>query len=327
MNIASIGSFADPNLLVGTETNDDAAVYKLTDDVAVVLTCDFFTPIVDEPYDFGRVAAANALSDIYAMGAEPRVALNLTAFPKALGLEVTGDVLRGAADVCREAGVLVAGGHTIEDSEPKFGLSVMGVVNPSRLLRNAGARPGDVLFLTKAVGTGLVSTGLKRGVISEDEARPAIESMATLNAAAGNVVRAYAEKGFVHACTDLTGFALAGHVHEMCEASGCSAAISFERVPLLPHAFGLAQNSVMPGKTRDIKAWAEEFVTVEVSEAVAPKETILNIVCDPQTSGGLLVAITPEAACDFEVSLREARVPITACIGTFEEGEPLVRFF
>ena len=325
MAVAGMGTFLDPNLLVGTENDDDAAVYKLTDDIAVVLTCDFFTPIVDDPYDFGRVAAANALSDVYAMGATPRVALNLMAFPKALGLEVAGDVLRGAADVCRQAGALVAGGHTIEDAEPKFGLSVMGVVNPEHLLKNGGALPGDALFLTKPVGTGLVSTGLKRGRLDEDGARPAIESMATLNAAAGGVVQQHARRGFVHAVTDLTGFALAGHVHEMCEASGCGASIEFASVPLLPHALELAEDGVTPGKTRDVKAWAAGFSTVEVPEEVAAHETVLNVVCDPQTSGGLLVAVAAEDAEAFHADLVAAGAPVAARIGTFGGEEPVVR--
>lgn len=325
MAVAGVGSFVDPDLLVGTENDDDAAVYRLTDHVAVVLTCDFFTPIVDDPFDFGRVAAANALSDVYAMGAEPRVALNLMAFPKSLGLEVAGEVLRGAAEICRQAGALVAGGHTIEDPEPKFGLSVMGVVDPDKLLKNCGALPGDALFLTKPVGTGLVSTGLKRGRLDEGAARPAVESMATLNAAAGRVVRAHADGGHVHACTDLTGFALVGHVREMCEGSGCGAEIDFSRVPLLPHALELAEAGCTPGKTRDVKAWAEGFASIDVGGLPGlGRETVLNVVCDPQTSGGLLVAVDGADADAFEMDLLSEGVPVAARIGSFVPGTPRV---
>lgn len=311
----------DPNLLVGAETADDAAVYRLSDDLACVLTTDFFTPIVDDPYDFGRIAAANALSDVYAMGAEPRVCLNLMAFPRELGMEVAGATLRGGGDVVAASGALVAGGHTIEDTEPKFGLCVMGVVHPDHLLRNGGARPGDALFLTKPLGTGIMTRALRLDKIDGAGMRPAIELMATLNAAAGTVVRRHAARGCVHACTDVTGFGLVGHAHEMCAASGCGLTVDLSAVPLLEGARAFAEANVVPAKLRDVRAWAESFTRVESTD----ERTAWNIVADPQTSGGLLVAVAPEAAAAFEADLRAAGAPCAARVGTFAEGPDVVR--
>lgn len=331
---------ADPrDLLVGAESADDAAVFRLTDDLACVLTVDFFTPIVDDPYDFGRIAAANALSDVYAMGGEPRVCLNLMAFPRALGLDVAAAVLRGSADVVARSGALVAGGHTVEDEEPKFGLCVMGVVDPARLLKNGGARPGDALFLTKPLGTGLVTTALKRGVYTEDEAAPAVELMATLNAAAAAPVRSFAGRGAVHACTDVTGFGLLGHAHEMCASSGCGLEIDFGGLPLIDGALDLAARGVCPGKTRDVRAWAEGFAHVVPAASPAGGEApspdggdaweervraAWNVLADPQTSGGLLVAVDPGAADAFEAELRAAGAPAAARIGAFVAGDSAV---
>ncbi len=318
---------ADPrDLLVGAESADDAAVFRLADDLACVLTTDFFTPIVDDPYDFGRIAAANALSDVYAMGGEPRVCLNLMAFPRALGVEAAAAVLRGSAEVVARAGALVAGGHTVEDREPKFGLCVMGVVDPARLLENGGARPGDALFLTKPLGTGLVTTALKRGVLDEDGARPAVELMATLNAAAASAVRAHAARAAVRACTDVTGFGLVGHAHEMCAASGCGLELDFGALPLIEGALGLAERGVTPGKTRDVRAWAEGFARV-VPAGGAPgasvpaeqADAVWNVLADPQTSGGLLVAVDPADADAFEADLRAAGAPVAARVGAFVE--------
>ena len=322
---------ADPrDLLVGAESADDAAVFRLADDLACVLTVDFFTPIVDDPYDFGRIAAANALSDVYAMGGEPRVCLNLMAFPRALGLDVAAAVLRGSADVVARAGALVAGGHTVEDEEPKFGLCVMGVVDPAHLLENGGARPGDALFLTKPLGTGLVTTALKRGVYTEEDAAPTVELMATLNAAASVPVREFAKRGAVHACTDVTGFGLLGHAHEMCASSGCGLVLALDRLPLVDGALDLAARGVCPGKTRDVRAWAEGFSRIVPTDGTADGPlaerigTAWNILADPQTSGGLLVAVAADDADAFEEALRAAGAPAAARIGTFVAGEPEV---
>ena len=318
-------------LLVGAGSADDAAVFRLSDDIACVLTTDFFTPVVDDPYDFGRIAAANALSDVYAMGGEPRVCLNLMAFPRALGLEVAAAVLRGSGDVVAQAGALVAGGHTVEDAEPKFGLCVMGVVHPERILQNGGARPGDVLFLTKPVGTGVMTTALKRGRLDEEGIRPVVDLMATLNAAAGRVVRAHALAGAVHACTDVTGFGLAGHAHEMCAGSDCGLELRFADVPLIEGARGFAAEGVTPGKTRDVRAWAEGFTEIlpapgrKAEEAADDLRCAWNLLADPQTSGGLLVAVDPTDADAFAADLAAAGAPAAARIGAFIAGEPVIR--
>lgn len=275
--------------MLGFETSDDAAVYKLSDDTAALLTVDFFTPIVDDPYDFGRITAANALSDIYAMGGRPLTALNLLAFPCSLGPDVVGEVVRGGAEVVAEAGAMVVGGHTIDDKEPKYGLSVFGTVHPDHVLLNAGAQEGDMIVVTKPLGTGLWGTALKRGLADEEMAHEAIESMATLNKYAAEALSGL----HPHACTDITGFGLAGHLHEMAEASGVGAHLEVECVPLLEQAYELAERDVAPGRTKDIVAWAHEFVFFdEDTELTATEqETWLKILCDPQTSGGLMIAL------------------------------------
>jgi len=299
-------------LMLGFETNDDAAVYRLSEDVAALLTIDFFTPIVDDPYDFGRITAANALSDIYAMGGTPLTALNMLAFPCSMGAEIVGEVVRGGAEKVTEAGAVTVGGHTIDDKEPKFGLSVFGVVHPDKVVRNRGARPGDVVILTKPVGTGLWGTALKRGLSTEDDARDVIESMATLNKAA---CEAMVEVG-VHAATDVTGFGLLGHLHEMALASGCSAQLALGAVPLFERALEWAQREVVPGRTAEVVAWADGFV--EWRHA-AERGLWMRVLCDPQTSGGLLIAIGPDAADQLRVAL-ELRGVLAAEVGHFVAG-------
>jgi selenide,water dikinase len=300
--------------MLGFETSDDAAVYRMSDDVAALLTVDFFTPIVDDPYDFGRITAANALSDIYAMGGVPLTAMNLLAFPCSLGADIVGEVVRGGAEKVAEAGAVVVGGHTIDDKEPKFGLSVMGTVHPDRVVRNRGARPGDEIVLTKPIGTGLWGTALKRGLVDENDARDVIESMAALNKDASI---AMVEVG-VHACTDVTGFGLLGHLSEMGEASGCAAAIELGAVPLFERTMEWAENNVAPGRTTDLIAWAEQFTLW----CHAEDPTVwMRILCDPQTSGGLLMAVPAEDAHALRVELSVHNVR-AARIGTFLEGEP-----
>jgi len=302
------------SLILGFETSDDAAVYRMTDDVAALLTVDFFTPIVDDPYDFGRITAANALSDIYAMGGRPLTAMNLLAFPCSLGPDVVGEVVRGGAEKVAEAGAVTVGGHTIDDAEPKFGLSVMGVVHPDKVVRNRGARVGDEIFITKPIGTGLWGTALKRGLVTEDDAREVIESMAALNRAA---CEAMVEVG-VSAATDVTGFGLLGHLHEMAEASGCAADLELGTVPLFERVMEWAQGKVVPGRTAEIVEWAEEFVWwCHAGE----RELWMRVLCDPQTSGGLLMAVPAEAAPQLQVALsvRDVRA---ARIGRMTDGEP-----
>jgi selenide,water dikinase len=276
-------------LMLGFETSDDSAVYRLTDDLAALLTVDFFTPIVDDPYDFGRITAANALSDIYAMGGRPLTAMNLLAFPCSMGADIVGEVVRGGAEKVTEAGAVTVGGHTIDDREPKYGLSVFGVVHPGKVVRNRGALAGDVLFLTKPIGTGLIGTALKNGFEDEDSAREVIESMAALNRAACEAMVAVG----VHAATDVTGFGLLGHLHEMALASGLAADLHLSEVPLFDSALGYAAQGVMPGRTADVVAWAQEFSTWE---ADADRTLWMNVLCDPQTSGGLMIACAAQDA-------------------------------
>ena len=285
----------DPNLLQGFSSSDDAAVYKLTDDIAVVLTTDFFTPVVDDPYDFGRVAAANAISDVYAMGAKPVVALNLMAFPSTLGPDVAGEVVRGGADKAWEAGTLVVGGHTIEDDEPKYGLAVMGVVHPDRIVRNYGAKPGDALYLTKTLGTGVMAAAHKIGLVSDEDMAPVVEGMAELNRAAGE---AMVEAG-VNAGTDVTGFGLAGHLLEMLDASGVSAKIDYKALPLFPQVEQLVDDYCRPGRLFQIMDHVEGHLQVRCDDPVRA-DNMAAVVCDPQTSGGMLVSVPAENAPVFE---------------------------
>ncbi len=283
-------------LMLGFETSDDAAVYRLSDDVAALLTLDFFTPIVDDPYDFGRITAANALSDIYAMGGTPLTALNMLAFPCSMGADIVGEVVRGGAEKVAEAGAVTVGGHTIDDKEPKYGLSVFGVVHPDKVVRNRGVLPGDAFVLTKPIGTGLWGTALKRGLVDEEDAREVIESMATLNKSA---CEAMVEVG-VHAATDVTGFGLLGHLHEMVEASGCSAHVALGTVPLFERALEWARAGVVPGRTAEVVEWADEFVEWRHP---AERDLWMQVLCDPQTSGGLLIAVSEDAVDQLRVAL------------------------
>lgn len=302
------------SLMLGFETSDDAAVYRMSDDMAVLLTVDFFTPIVDDPYDFGRITAANALSDVYAMGGRPLTAMNLLAFPCSLGPDIVGEVVRGGAEKVTESGAVTVGGHTIDDKEPKFGLAVMGIVHPSAVVRNRGARPGDVIFLTKPLGTGLWGTALKRQLVDEDGAREVIESMAALNKLA---CEAMIEVG-VHAATDVTGFGLLGHLHEMAQASTCSAIVELSSVPLFEGALDWAQQDVVPGRTAEVVAWANDFTRWHSSEV---RELWMKVLCDPQTSGGLLIAVDPSLAGKLSDEL-ERRGVLAARLGAFIAEEP-----
>jgi selenide,water dikinase len=280
----------DPRALVGHETHDDAAVYLLDAEQAIVETVDFFTPVVDDPFTFGRIAAANAFSDVWAMGARPLFALNLVGFPVGkLPLQVLTEILRGGADAAREAGAPILGGHSIDDPEPKYGLAVTGIVHPARILRNVGARPGDALLLTKALGTGVISTAIKRGNAPEAAAAAAVRSMSALNKVAGEVL---ARSGAVDALTDVTGFGLLGHALEMAEGSGVRLRLRAAAVPLLPGARELAAAEVVPGGSKANLAWAAPRVAFP--EALPAPERLL--LADAQTNGGLLAAVRPERA-------------------------------
>ena len=306
--LQALPSSQDPNLLVGSGSRDDAAVYRLADDLALVHTADFFTPIVDDPYDFGRVAATNALSDVYAMGATPVLALNLVAFSlEQYGSEPLADILRGGADVAREAGVALGGGHSIDDPEPKYGLAVTGTVDPRRLLTNAGGRPGDVLTLTKPLGAGLVTTAAKRGVASPALVQRAIGTMCELNVGAS---REALEAG-AHAATDVTGFGLLGHLHELATASGLAAEVEAASVPAIDGALELAQDErCIAGGSRRNARHAAGFTSW--SAGVADERRTL--LCDAMTSGGLLLAV-PSGAADKAPGVRIGRL-LTGSAGT-----------
>ena len=286
--LAGLSTPADPNVVVGFHTSDDAGVYRVRDDLAIVQTVDFFTPIVDDPFDFGRIAAANALSDVYAMGATPVSALNLVAFSlRDLGQDVLLAILEGGAVVAAEAGVAILGGHSIEDAEPKYGLAVTGVVHPDEVITNAGGRPGDALVLTKPVGVGAISTALKRGVDGAPLAQ-AVSVMTTLNRDAATAARAAG----VHAMTDVTGFGLLGHLHELALASGLAALVQATSVPAIEGVLELLadpEERAVAGGTRRNRTHAEQFSTF------APElpEGLRWLVCDAMTSGGLLAAVDP----------------------------------
>lgn len=305
----------DPRILVDASNRDDAAVIQLTPDRALVATVDFFTPIVDDAYDFGRIAAANALSDIYAMGATPLVALNVVGWPRdKLPLELLGDVVRGGVDVVRQAGAFVVGGHSVDDPEPKYGMVVIGDAHPARLVRNSGARPGDVLVLTKPLGTGVLTTALKRDLVSAADLADAVAVMTTLNAGAA---RAMLGVG-VHAATDVTGFGLLGHLQSLLTASGVAADLQAAAVPLLARARELAERGAVPGgTTRNLESLGDR-----VRFAAGVPEPVRVLLADAQTSGGLLIAV-PEARVDRLVAaLQKEASPAAAVIGHVRAGDP-----
>ena len=283
---------ADERLLVGAGTADDAAVFRLTDDIALVLTIDFFTPIVDDPYDFGRIAAANALSDVYAMGGRPIAAMNVVAFPlEQLGARVLGEIMRGGADVAAAAGIAIVGGHSIDDREPKYGLAVTGVVDPGAVISNAGARVGDALVLTKPLGVGAVATARKRGHRDDDLLARAVATMVALNDDAAAAARAAG----AHAMTDVTGFGLLGHLHSLARSSGVAAVVDASAVPAIDGALALlgeGDSDGLSGGSRRNRDYAETFTTF----AGAVGEPRRRLLCDATTSGGLLVAVAPERA-------------------------------
>ena len=278
-----------PNLLVGLGAPDDAAVYKLNDEQALIQTLDFFTPVVDTPYEYGAIAAANALSDVYAMGGEVLFALNIAAFPPDLPADLLADILRGGADIGRSAGAAVAGGHTIQDKEPKYGLAVTGLVHPDRIFAKGGARAGDRLVLTKPLGTGTITTAVKRGQAAQEHLDAAITSMMRLNRAASRAARVADVRG----ATDITGFGLVGHALEMAEAAGVCLRIRFLALPWLPGAAGYAQQFIFPGGTLHNHAFYNPHVAYKIPLADW-EEMLLH---DAQTSGGLLLAV-PEARLD-----------------------------
>lgn len=287
--LANFPNSEDPNLLVGFDHADDAGVYRLSDDLALIQSVDFFTPIVDDPYDYGQIAAANALSDIYAMGGKPLTAVNLLAYPTAkLSASVVERILLGGADKLREAGAALLGGHTVEDTEPKYGMCVTGTVHPNRIITNGKARPGDVLVLTKALGTGIIVTALKAEAAPEGALAAAIRSMKRLNRDASACMLEFG----VTACTDITGYGLLGHAMELATASGLDLEIEAEAVPLLPAVLELIDSGFITGGGEGTRA----FLTDKVKAATSVTTELLDVLFDPQTSGGLLIAVPPDKA-------------------------------
>jgi selenide,water dikinase len=300
--LARIPRWANENVLVGFDTSDDAGVYKLTPECALVQTVDFFTPIVDDPYTFGAIAAANALSDVYAMGGRPISALSILAYPAAGDLEELSEILRGGAEKLHEGGCTVLGGHSVQDSEIKFGYAVTGTIHPDRIKTNAGARPGDALMLTKRIGTGVISTALKRGIAKESDVAAAVESMLTLNRKACEAMLEFD----VHGCTDVTGFGLIGHAREMALASGVTIEIDPRAVRLLPGAADYARAGAIPGGGKNNREFA--------SGCVEGQSELEDLLYDPQTSGGLLITL-PEK----DAALLEQQFPSAYRIGRVTE--------
>ena len=316
--LGKLPKFHDDNLIVGIETSDDAAIYKVTDEIAMIQTVDFFTPIVDDPYMFGQIAAANSLSDVWAMGGEPAVALNIVGFPNCLDPAILGDILAGGADKVKEAGAVLVGGHSVQDDEPKYGLCVPGFVHPDKVYKNSGCRPGDVLILTKQIGSGVVNTAVKAQMASQEAAQESARVMASLNRKAGEAAAAYT----VHACTDVTGFGLLGHCAEMAKAGNVTLDISVGDVAYLKEAKDYARMGLVPaGAYRN-----REFVQPDLDDGNI-EEVYLDLLCDPQTSGGLLFSVPEAEAAGILSDLRGRKIETeVSVIGrVLEKQEKLIR--
>ncbi len=285
--MCKLPKFNDENLLVGIETSDDAAVYKITDELAMIQTVDFFTPVVDDPYLFGQIAAANSLSDVYAMGGEPKLALNIIGFPNCLDPEIMGEILAGGASKVIEAGATLAGGHSIEDDEPKYGLCVTGFVDIKKILKNSGAKVGDMLILTKQIGSGVINTASKANMVSQESYDEAVVVMTSLNKKAKEVLDNYE----VSSCTDVTGFGLLGHSVEMAKGSNVSFELNVNSVPLIANALDYAETGLIPaGAYKNANYFKNEVMLGDVEDAY------IDLFYDPQTSGGLLISISEELA-------------------------------
>lgn len=303
----------DPNLLVGLDACDDAGVYRLNDDMALIQTVDFFTPVVNNPYDYGRIAAANALSDVYAMGGRPLTALNIICFPTArLELSVLAEILKGGADKIQEAGAVLVGGHSVDDNEPKYGLAVTGIVHPDKVLTNAGAKPGDVLILTKPLGIGIITTAIKGELATPEEITEVTEVMAALNK---DAAEAMLEVG-VNGCTDITGFGLLGHALEMARASGVTMTVFASQVPVLEAARSYVKMGIVPAGTRGNLKYIKQFV--DFAPGVAETEQL--ILADAITSGGLLISAPKEKGSDLLNNLHSRGVTGAVLIGEVNES-------
>jgi len=300
--------FDNPDMLVGTETSDDAGVYRLRADLAIVNTVDFFTPIVDDPYVFGQIAATNSLSDVYAMGGEPKTCLNIVCFPKGkMEMEVLGDILKGGADKVKESGAVIIGGHSIIDEEIKYGMAVTGVIHPDKIFRNVGVQAGDALVLTKPLGTGIVTTALKKGKASQESVDEAVQAMTTLNAAASVIMRQFA----VHACSDITGFGILGHALGMASGSGVTMVLESARLPVIQHAARLAEKGYITGGCKRNRDYLKDKITIEPFIG----EGLVEVALDPQTSGGLLIALAKRDAAKLIEELQAAGVKTAIDVG------------
>ena len=295
-------------MLVGTETGDDAGVYRLRPDLAIVNTVDFFTPIVDDPYIFGQISAANSLSDVYAMGGDPKTCMNIVCFPKGkMDIEILGEILKGGADKVKESGAVIIGGHSIIDEEIKYGMAVTGVIHPDKIFRNVGVQEGDVLILTKPLGTGIITTALKKGKASEESVGEAVKSMITLNAAASLVAR----KHPVHACSDVTGFGILGHALGMASGSGVTLVIESAKMPLLRRAASLAEKGYITGGCKRNREYLNDKMAIDKSI----REGLVEVALDPQTSGGLLIAVAKRHAAKLLEDLHNAGVAHATEVG------------
>ncbi len=299
----------DKNLIVGIDTSDDAAVYKLNDEMATIQTLDFFTPIVDDPYTFGQIAAANSLSDVYAMGGKPIVALNIVCFPNCLNINILGEILRGGADKVLEAGAVIVGGHTVQDDEPKYGLSVTGIVHPDKVLKNYGSETGDILILTKPIGLGIINTAIKAKIASKEAYEKAVKVMAYLNKYAGEIITDYN----ITSCTDITGFSLIGHAYEMAEPSKKTFRIFKDAIPFIKEAKEYASMGLIPAGCYENKRYLEGKYLLNNVES-----WMEDILFDPQTSGGLLISCKEKDYIDILTRLEKLEVE-SSVIGRVED--------
>ena len=299
----------DKNLIVGIDTSDDAAVYKLNDEMATIQTLDFFTPIVDDPYTFGQIAAANSLSDVYAMGGKPIVALNIVCFPNCLNMNILGEILRGGADKVLEAGAVIVGGHTVQDDEPKYGLSITGIVHPDKVFKNYGSETGDILILTKPIGLGIINTAIKAKIASKEAYEKAVKVMAYLNKYAGEIITDYN----ITSCTDITGFSLIGHAYEMAEPSKKTFRIFKDAIPFIKEAKEYASMGLIPAGCYENKRYLEGKYLLNNVES-----WMEDILFDPQTSGGLLISCKEKDYIDILTRLEKLEVE-SAVIGRVED--------
>lgn len=310
--MSKLPKFKNDKLIVGLETSDDACVYQISENLAMIQTVDFFTPVVDDPYTFGQIAAANSLSDIYAMGGEPVLALNIIAFPSCLSPDVMAEILKGGASKVIEAGATIAGGHSIEDDEPKYGMCVTGFTEPDKILKNYGAKPGDVLILTKPIGTGIINTAFKASMCEEESEKEAIHVMASLNKNAKRVIEHFP----ISSCTDITGFGLAGHSVEMAEASNVTFEIDIKKVPAIKNVFEYAKTGLVPAGSYRNRKYFGNRVSIQGIE-----EEYVDFAYDPQTSGGLLFAVNEIYAAEILSKLKECLDTEFALIGRVTEKQ------